>query len=270
VYENRETGRAHGVRLDEMGNALDDPSGPFGSKQFNLGQNPNAEYTSPAVASLVDGGFATATTVSPDGLAGARKVYTRVFDQAGFPADESVAGSHPGRWEGAQVVGLPDGDFVVGWQVIGEDEDEPTGTWSVWLQRFRSDGTPRAQPLMVNEYNLGQQRRLALTSLADSRVGALWQSFGQDGEREGVFGNALAPQPLLPGLLVIRSGDPGLFNIMFIGTAGYEHVLQSSTTMNPADWTTVISTNPVSGNFTVEEPAGPPPGHKLFRAWSIP
>jgi hypothetical protein len=258
------------VRFDADGNALDAPQGLPGAKQFAVSQNMDVAYTSPVVAPLANGGFVVATTASPDGLAGSRKVHVRAFDHEGLASDEFVAGFHAGRWERPQAVGLPDGDFVVGWQVIGEGDDEPTGTWSVWLQQFQSDGMPRRLPTMINEVNVGQQRRLALAALVNRGVGAVWQSFDQDGDREGVFGHAFAPQWLLPGLLVIRAGDPGTFNILFTGTAGYDHVLQSSTTMDPTDWTTVIVTNPISGTFTIKDQAAPAPGHRLFRAWTNP
>jgi len=269
VFENRETGRVHGVRLDATGNALDAPQEAPGVKQFAVSQNVNVEYTAPTVAALNDGGFVVAMTASPDGLAGSRKVWVRKFDNEGTGADEFIAGSHPGRWEGPQVIGLPDGDFVVGWQAIGEGEDQPVGTWSVWLQQFQPDGVPRTLPMMVNEYNLGQQRRLALAPTASSGIGTVWQSFAQDGDRYGVFGKALAPQQILPGKLVIRRASPGTFHITFIGTGDRTHVLQRSQTLND-DWETIVTASPSSGTFTHVDDAGPAPSQKMFRAWTNP
>lgn len=269
VYENRETDRVHGVRFDANGDAVDAPQSPPGIKQFGIGQDANVGYTTPTVAALHAGGFVVAMTASPDGLAGSRKVRVRKFDNEGNGADEFIAGSHLGRWESPQVIGLPDGDFVVGWQAIGEGEDEPVGTWSVWVQQFQPDGTPRSLPMMVNEFNAGHQHRLALAPTASSGIGALWQSFEQDEDRYGVFGNALAPQQIIPGKLLVTRVAPGTFHITFIGTGDRTHVLQRSQTLN-AGWETIVTTNPPSGTFTHVDNAGPAPNQQVFRAWTNP
>ncbi len=270
VYEDRESGRVHGVRFNATGNALDAPAGPAGRKQFAVSQDVNFEYTAPTVASLSSGGFVVAMTASPDGLAGSRKVRVLQFDSAGVAGEETVAGSHLGRWEAPQAIGLPDGDFVVGWQAVGEGDDEPAGTWSVWLQQFQPAGSPRIPPMMVNEFNAGTQRRLALAPLASSGISAVWQSFAQDGDQYGVFGNALAPRQIIPGRLYItRTGPPGTFDITFVGTGDVTHELQRSFTL-ANDWDTVVMATPPDGTFTYVDDAGPAPNHKAFRVISHP
>lgn len=270
VYENRETSRVHGVRFNAAGVALDAPQAPAGVKQFDVSQSVNVEYTTPAVAALGDGGFVVAMTASPDGLAGSRKVRVRKFDGAGIAGDEFIAGAHASGWEAPQVISLPDGDFVVGWQAIGEGDDETLGTWSVWLQQFQPDNSPRMPPMRVNEFNTGQQRRLALASLASSGISAIWQSFPQDGDRYGVFGNAFSPRQLMPGrLFITRAGPPGRFNVTFIGTGDVTHELQRSFTLNN-DWGTVVLATPSDGTFTYVDDAGPVPNHKAFRVISHP
>ncbi len=270
VYENRETGRVHGVRFNAAGIALDAPQAPAGVKQFDVGQDANSEYTAPAVAALANGGFVVAMTTSTDGLAGSRKVRVLQFDSAGNAGDEYVAGSHLGRWEAPQVIGLPDGDFVVGWQAIGEGEDALAGAGSAWLQQFQPDNSPRIPPMMINEFNTGQQRRLALAPTTSSGISALWQSFAQDGDRYGVFGNALAPRQIIPGrLFITRAGPPGRFNVTFVGTGDITHELQRSFTLAD-DWDTVVMATPPDGTFTYVDDAGPAPNHKAFRVISHP
>lgn len=271
AYENREDGKVYGVRIDASGNAVDALGAAPGIKQFLLGQDANTKYTDPSIAALSNGGFVIATTASPDGLAGSREVHVRTFDTTGQGSTEFVAGSHVGHWEQPQAIGLPNGDFVVGWQATGEGDDSVTGAWSVWLQEFQPNGTPRIDPLMVNVYNTENQRRIALTGFANDGIGALWQSLGQDSDGFGIFGNTLASRVITPGQLFIRrSGASGrIFNITFIGTGGYDHVLQSSTTLAPNNWTTIATTNPPSGTFTYVDD-GSTIQHKMFRAWTNP
>jgi len=269
TFEDRPSGGVYGVRFDAAGQALEAPGSAPDTRQFQVSPNDGGEYTEPAVAGLVDGGFVVALTASPDALAASRKVWLTLFDADGIGGTAFPVGNHSTRWEAPQVIALGDGDFVAGWQVMGEGDDQPTGTGSVWLQQFQPNGTPRQPPLMINEYNTGHQRRLALAALKSRGVGALWQSQGQDGDGYGVFGNTLAPQLVLPGRLLITPAAAGGFSITFIGTAGRTHVLQRSFSLGN-DWETVVTDNPPDGILTYATDSGAPPELEAFRAWTNP
>jgi len=83
------------------------------------------------------------------------------------------------------VVMMPDGGFVVGFQRNGDRSA------AVWARRFDAEGVGSPE-FQLNEYT-DTQRQLAvrLAPLGDGFV-AVWQSFAQDGDGEGVYRRAYA------------------------------------------------------------------------------
>jgi hypothetical protein len=75
------------------------------------------------------------------------------------------------------------GNFVVVWHSNGQEGDH-----SIFGQRYASNGTPLGGEFRVNSYTTGDQ---ALPSVAVANAGAFvvtWQSFQQDGDGWGIFG----------------------------------------------------------------------------------
>jgi hypothetical protein len=81
------------------------------------------------------------------------------------------------------VVMMPDGGFVVGFQRNGDR------TTSVWARRFDAEGVPSPE-FALNEFtDTGRQLAVRLARLGDGFV-AVWQSYAQDGDGDGVFRRA--------------------------------------------------------------------------------
>ncbi len=78
------------------------------------------------------------------------------------------------------------GGFVVAWETQGLDGDAD----SVVAQQIDSAGAPAGTEFAVNTFAAGAQRRPAISSGGDSPFVIVWQSFGQDGDLEGVFGQS--------------------------------------------------------------------------------
>jgi hypothetical protein len=76
-----------------------------------------------------------------------------------------------------------DGQFVVAWQSLGQDGDG----WGVYLRRFAADGRGLSGEVRVAETTVGDQLAPALGIAPDGRFVVAWNSFGQDGDRDGVF-----------------------------------------------------------------------------------
>ena len=249
VYEDRESARVFGVRIDASGSALDAPGGQPGNKQVQISVSSDFEYSAPAVGALSTGGFVVAMNEESSSAVASRHVVARVFgDSVG---DEFIVGSHTGRWERPLVTGLSSGQFLVGWQATGEGVDAATGAFSVWAQQFGADATPKNPPVMLNQFNDSQQRQVSVTQLADGGFGAAWQSLGQDGDGYGVYSRMFPAAAAVPGKLTIAlAGDSVVqqFNISFTGTAGHTHELQGSTDFN--NWVEVLTVSPADGKFS--------------------
>lgn len=81
------------------------------------------------------------------------------------------------------------GSFVIVWQStpstpIGQDGDES----GVFGQRFDATGLPVGPEFQVNTYIIDHQWRASVAMAADGRFVVVWQSWGQDGDEYGVFG----------------------------------------------------------------------------------
>jgi hypothetical protein len=80
------------------------------------------------------------------------------------------------------------GDFVVTWEGPSPDED----LLGIRGQRYSSAGVPLGGEFRVNTYTTGNQRSPAVGGIT-SEFAIAWQSDGQDGSGEGIFGQRYTP-----------------------------------------------------------------------------
>ncbi len=111
----------------------------------------------------------------------------RMFDVTGSPitAEFPVNAIGTADQSIARVGSNASGDFVVTWT------DFPTlpGTNSqVYARRFNSAGTPQGGNIAVNTYGTGFQMFSSVALDSSGNFVVVWQSTGQDGSDEGVFG----------------------------------------------------------------------------------
>ncbi len=82
------------------------------------------------------------------------------------------------------VAALDDG-FVVAWQsLLGQDGDG----YGIFAQIFNQDGSKRGSELQVNTYWTSDQKYPSVARLNSSTFIVVWQSWAQDGEYEGIYG----------------------------------------------------------------------------------
>jgi len=80
------------------------------------------------------------------------------------------------------------GDFVVAWESLFQDG---FGT-GVFAQRYASDGTERGTEFQVNTYTTAGQVDPAVAVSSNGDFVVAWESYGQDGDRIGVFAQRYA------------------------------------------------------------------------------
>jgi hypothetical protein len=118
--------------------------------------------------------------VAPDGSL--QSPVLRVDDEPSF------------RHMGKDIAADAAGNFFVVWQA-----GAPTGTpgrgWDVWGRLFRPDGRPVGPSQVLSTYTASDQTEPIVAAGANGTFVVVWQSYGQDGDAEGIFGRVFAAAP---------------------------------------------------------------------------
>ena len=76
-----------------------------------------------------------------------------------------------------------DGDFVVAWESKGQDGDGN----GIYAQRYNADGSKAGIEFAVNTVTTSEQSRPSIALDADGDFVVAWESYGQDGDRHGIY-----------------------------------------------------------------------------------
>lgn len=76
-----------------------------------------------------------------------------------------------------------DGDFVVTWQSSGQDGD----SYGIFAQRYNAAGSAQGGEFQVNTFTTNSQRSPSVAMDADGDFVVTWQSYGQDGDADGIY-----------------------------------------------------------------------------------
>ncbi len=87
----------------------------------------------------------------------------------------------PGHQNYSTVGVDSDGDFVVVWRSFDGD------AFGVFARRFSASGVAQGDQFQINAYTTGDQSQPIVDMNAAGDFVVAWQSFGQDGDQEGVF-----------------------------------------------------------------------------------
>ncbi|PWJ20212.1 calcium-binding protein [Jannaschia seohaensis] len=138
----------------------------------------------PDITGLV-GGASVVSWTSYDDSTG-YDIYSQRFDETGaaigpeFRMNTTVSG-----WqEASALAGLSGGGFVAVWHSSVGDGDA-TG---IFGQRYAADGTALGTEFQVNTFTEGRQSNAKVTGTADGGYVVAWDSFEQDGDGFGVYG----------------------------------------------------------------------------------
>ncbi|HEX4644765.1 MAG TPA: hypothetical protein VH598_04080, partial [Verrucomicrobiae bacterium] len=123
----------------------------------------------------------TSSTASVD-------VYARFFGTSGAPAgDEFLVNTGTNICSHPSVAGASDGTFVVTW--AEKDSVMLNNSWDIFARPFSSIGNGGATRI-VNTQRYGDQFAPKISANGVDYL-AVWTSMGQDGSREGVYGQFL-------------------------------------------------------------------------------
>ena len=88
----------------------------------------------------------------------------------------------------------PSGNYVLTWTSAAQDGDQN----GIYAQRFQADGQLIGSEFRANSTTANDQMRSSVAMAADSSALIVWESFGQDGDHSGVYGQRFAAdgQPL--------------------------------------------------------------------------
>ena len=172
------------ISSDVYGQAFDGDGKKKGS-EFLVNTWTTGDQKRPWVASFLDGGFVVVwqswKQAGPDWDVFGQRYGARVV-KAGNEFRVNTWTS--GHQQAPCVASLSDGGFVVVWESLRQDHYG----WGVFGQRFDKDGNKVGAEFRANTENKGDQAYPFVTSLPHDGFVVVWQSFGQDGEDWGVFG----------------------------------------------------------------------------------
>ncbi|MBF0270109.1 MAG: FecR domain-containing protein [Alphaproteobacteria bacterium] len=141
--------------------------------------------TLPAVTALQDGGFVVAwQSAGQDGEG--TGIYLRRFNASGTAQGEEAQVNVTSTYDQSQVAltTLSNGRFVVTWQSGGQD-----GSGSgIFARLYSAAGVAQGDEFQVNSFTNLDQSFPSISALADGGFVVTWQSVGQDGSDNGIFG----------------------------------------------------------------------------------
>jgi hypothetical protein len=141
----------------------------------------------PKVASDASGNFVVVVqSISfPNGTF---EIFGNRFDSQGVPLGGFVVNSYTtGHQSGPSVASDASGNFLVVWASPGQDGSGD----AVFGKRYDSEGTVQGEEFQINSFTTASQALPSAAVTDTNRFVVTWQSFGQDGNNNGIFGKRL-------------------------------------------------------------------------------
>ncbi len=203
--------------MDVYGQILS-PTGQKIGGEFLVNQFTSYNQRTPTIAALPNGGFVVAwvseqerslapnlgtNNVSYGSLITASSVqnpsvdiYARLYNSSGTPSgNEFLVNTDSNPCANPSVAAATDGTFLVAWSA--HDSINTTNGWDIYARTFSSAGLG-GTALRVNTHAYGDQYAPRVSSIALDYL-VVWTSMGQDGSREGVFGQFVHEDGSLTG-----------------------------------------------------------------------
>jgi hypothetical protein len=189
--------------LDVYGQVFS-PAGRKIAGEFLINQFISYNQRTPAVAALANGGFVVAwvseqerkpynlsaidktngtasTLINPAGV----DIYARFYNSDGVAqSDEKLVDTGSNPCANPSVAAAADGSFMIAWGA--RDLANPTNSWDIYARTFSSAGVGGAA-VRVNSCVYGDQFAPRISAVGGDYL-IVWTSLGQDGSREGVYG----------------------------------------------------------------------------------
>jgi RTX calcium-binding nonapeptide repeat (4 copies) len=156
-------------------------NGSKSGNEFLVNTTTDNAQVEPALIALSDGRFIAVWTdySASGGDTSDTAIRAQVFNADGLASGVEflVNTTTEGRQIGPDVTALADGRFVVTWTISTPGAD---GTEDVWGQIFEASGAESGGEFLVNTTTFLAQEGTRLTTLADGRFIAIWQSLNLD------------------------------------------------------------------------------------------
>jgi hypothetical protein len=199
--------------LDVYGQILS-PTGQKIGGEFLINQFVSYNQRTPTVAALANGGFVVCwvseqermsfnlgavnnTNGSPPAVIGLPSVdiYARLYDSTGVAQSGEIPinmDSNPAANPG--VAGASDGSFMVAW--CARDIVNTENSWDVYARSFTN--AAGGAVVRINTHLYGDQYAPRISAIGKDYL-IVWTSLGQDGSREGVYGQFIHEDGSLRG-----------------------------------------------------------------------
>jgi len=186
-------------------------SGAAISGEFRVNVKTSGRQAEPSAALLPDGGFVAAWHDLVPGVSGSSDVRLRRFDASGVGSAEQVVNTHTaGDQEFPKVAADAQGNATVVWcDTSGQDGSD----YGVFGQQYDASGQLSGSEFQLNSHSDGQQAGCFVAAQPEGKFVAVWESYGQDGDMEGVFARLFQP----PVTTTNTSTSNSLFSSTSIG-----------------------------------------------------
>jgi hypothetical protein len=166
--------------------SLFDPNGTPRTDTFQVNTIRFSSVTRPSVAMDAAGSFVVTWDGDPN-LAGLDDIHARLFDANGTPLGEQflVNATLAGAQQYPKAAMNDNGEFVIVWDCRVDPNSESER--DILGCRFDSQGQPLGDEFQINTFTADDQRNPAVAIGLDGRFVAVWQSYGQDTSRYGIF-----------------------------------------------------------------------------------
>ncbi len=165
------------------------PAGAAVGGEISVNQATANNQRTPAVAALSTGGFVVAWVSEEQRFANGVDIYARVFNADGTAAaGEFLVNTATNLCANPSVTAVPGGGFAIAWS----EKDAlsiATNSWDVYARVF-SSASVGGPVRRANTRRYGDQFAPRI-SFAGTNCLVVWTSMGQDGSREGVYGQFL-------------------------------------------------------------------------------
>jgi hypothetical protein len=222
-----------------FGQRYDADGTPLGA-EFQVNTYTTQDQNAPAVAADARGHFVVVWQGSGHQDGSFSGIFGQRYDATGarVGAEFQVNTYTTGTQSQPKVATDAAGNFVVVWG----SETQDGSSFGVFGQRYDATGAPRGGEFQVNTYTTSSQERLDVASDPQGNFVVAWQSYGQDGNSDGVFAQRYGG--LVPAALLVDASGNG--------------VLEPGETVAVAPSWRNINGGPLTFTGTGSQLAGPP------------
>ncbi|WP_284186858.1 cadherin domain-containing protein, partial [Zoogloea oryzae] len=160
-------------------------SGVAQGAQFHVNTYTTDNQRNPAVAMDANGNFVVVwESNSQDGSS--YGIYAQRYNSSGVAQGSEFRVNTTTTYDQieASVAMDANGNFVVAWQSWSQDLVNTNG---IYAQRYNSSGVAQGSEFLVNTYTTESQTEPSVAMDASGNFVIAWQSFGQDGDNEGIY-----------------------------------------------------------------------------------